>query len=218
MHPRRIWRGNLPAETGSCGRRICSRGRGGPPDFPRRRRPRCIAPCGGVVGRGGRPAPFLPCRRKPAATGTDINAGLHALRAFAAKADLNLVGSIGGTANAGSCASAAGARNRSLRLLFLARWIRLPWRHMGARRRVRPDRLRHPRGLRGAAEAQQPCEEIGAMLLKRQQDGFRGEGDLHMHVVMHSARILTDGSGETASTLKIVSDARGSICGWADER
>jgi hypothetical protein len=69
MHPRRIWRGNLPAETGSCGRRICSRGRGGPPDFPRRRRPRCIAPCGGVVGRGGRPATFLPCRRKPAATG-----------------------------------------------------------------------------------------------------------------------------------------------------
>jgi hypothetical protein len=44
------------------------------------------------------------------------------------------------------------------------------------------------------------------MLLKRQQDGFRGEGDLHMHVVMHSARILTDGSGETASTPKIVSD------------
>jgi len=57
------------------------------------------------------------------------------------------------------------------------------------------------------------------MLLKRQQDGFRGEGDLHMHVVMHSARILTDGSGETASTLKIVSDvARGSICGRTDER
>ena len=100
-----------------------------------------------------------------------------------------------------------------MRLLFLARWIRLPWRHMGARRRVRPDRLRPPRGLRGAAEAQQPCEEIGAMLLKRQQDGFRGEGDLHMHVVMHSARILTDGSGETASTPKIVSDViRASIC------
>jgi hypothetical protein len=44
------------------------------------------------------------------------------------------------------------------------------------------------------------------MLLKRQQDGFGDEGKLHMHVVMHSARILTDGSGETASTLKIVSD------------
>jgi len=56
------------------------------------------------------------------------------------------------------------------------------------------------------------------MLLKRQQDGFVGQDNLHMHVVMHSARILTDGSGETASTLKIVSDARGSICGWADER
>ena len=55
------------------------------------------------------------------------------------------------------------------------------------------------------------------MLLKRQQDGFGDEGKLHMHVVMHSARILTDGSGETASTLKIVSDvARESICGWTD--
>jgi hypothetical protein len=61
-------------------------------------------------------------------------------------------------------------------LLFLARWIRLPRRHMGSRRRVRPDRLRHPRGLRGAAEAQQPREEMGAMLLKHQQDGFGGEG------------------------------------------
>jgi hypothetical protein len=59
-------------------------------------------------------------------------------------------------------------------LLFLARWIRLPRRHMGSRRRVRPDRLRHPRGLRGAAEAQQPREEMGAMLLKHQQDGFGG--------------------------------------------
>jgi hypothetical protein len=57
------------------------------------------------------------------------------------------------------------------------------------------------------------------MLLKRQQDGFGDGGYLHMHVVMHSARILTDGSGETASTLKIVSDvARGSICGWTDKR
>src|SRR5688572_28256541 len=89
--------------------------------------------------------------------------------------------------------------------LSLARWIRLPRRHMGARRRVRPDRLRHPRRLRGAAEAQQPREEMSTMLLMRQQDGFGGEGNLYMHVVMYSARILTDGSGETASTSKIVS-------------
>jgi hypothetical protein len=41
--------GDLRAETGPCGGRTCSRGRGGPPDFPRHRRPRCIAPCGGVV-------------------------------------------------------------------------------------------------------------------------------------------------------------------------
>ena len=46
------------------------------------------------------------------------------------------------------------------------------------------------------------------MLLKHRQDGFGGEGDLHMHVAMHSGRILTDGSGETASTPKIVSDVR----------
>ena len=44
------------------------------------------------------------------------------------------------------------------------------------------------------------------MLLKHQQDGFGREGNLYMHAVMHSARILTDGSGETASTPKIVSD------------
>ena len=92
------------------------------------------------------------------------------------------------------------------RRLFLARGIRLPRRHMGFRRRVRPDRLRHPRGLRGAAEAQEPCEEIGAVLLKHRQDGFWGEGNLCVHGVTLSVRILTDGSGETASTPKIVSD------------
>jgi hypothetical protein len=55
------------------------------------------------------------------------------------------------------------------------------------------------------------------MLLKRQQDGFGGKGNLYMHVVTYSARILTDGSSETASTLKIVSDVAGtSTCGWND--
>ena len=98
------------------------------------------------------------------------------------------------------------------RRLFLARGIRLPRRHMGSRRRIRPDQLRHPRGLRGAAEAQEPCEEIGAVLLKHRQDGFWGEGNLCVHGVTLSVRLLTDGSGETASTPKIVSDvaARGS--------
>ena len=57
------------------------------------------------------------------------------------------------------------------------------------------------------------------MLLKHRQDGFGGEGSLYVHVVMHSARILTDGSGETASTPKIVGDVtRVSICGWAEKR
>lgn len=97
------------------------------------------------------------------------------------------------------------------RRLFLARGIRLPRRHMGSRRRVRPDRLRHPRGLRAAAEAQGPCGEIGAVLLKHRQDGFWGEGNLCVHGAMLSVRILTDGSGETASTPKIVSDPRESL-------
>jgi hypothetical protein len=92
------------------------------------------------------------------------------------------------------------------RRLFLARGIRLPRRHMGSRRRVRPDRLRQPRGLRGAAEAQEPCDEMGAVLLKHRQDGFWGEGNQCVHGVTLSVRILTDGSGETASTPKIVSD------------
>ena len=70
--------------------------------------------------------------------------------------------------------------------LFLTRWIRLPWRHMGSRWRVRPDRLRHPRGLRGPAEAQAPCEEMGAILLKHRQDVFVGDGKLYMHAASHS--------------------------------
>jgi hypothetical protein len=44
------------------------------------------------------------------------------------------------------------------------------------------------------------------MLLKHRQDGGGGEGKLYMHVVLHSVRILTDSSGEAASTPKIVSD------------
>ena len=48
--------------------------------------------------------------------------------------------------------------------------------------------------------------EIGAVLLKHRQDGCGGEGNLYVHGVTHSVRILTDGSGETASTPKIVSD------------
>jgi hypothetical protein len=161
---------------------------------------------GRLAGQGG---PLHACHAgvMPAAMGTDMNAGLHALR-LRRHADLNLVGSIGGIANAESCVSVAGDHapahvpavmrgavlrfgnvggagpSRELKtkaacgfgLLFLARWIRLPRRHVGPRRRVWPDRLRHPRGLRGAAEAQQPREEMGAMLLKHQQDGFGGEG------------------------------------------
>ena len=56
------------------------------------------------------------------------------------------------------------------------------------------------------------------MLLKHRQDGFGGEGNLYVHAVTHSVRILTDGSGETASTPKIVSDvAARLICGWTEK-
>jgi hypothetical protein len=44
------------------------------------------------------------------------------------------------------------------------------------------------------------------MLLKHRQDRGGGEDDLYVHVVMHSGRILMDGSSETASTPKIVGD------------
>jgi hypothetical protein len=44
------------------------------------------------------------------------------------------------------------------------------------------------------------------MLLKHRQDGGGGEGNLYMHVALHSVRVLTVGSDETASTPKIVSD------------
>jgi hypothetical protein len=179
--------GHLPAETGPGRRRICSGGRGGPPDFPRRRRPRRIAPCGGVVwlGRAARHMLLLPAMPE------------------------RLAGSVRAQDQGGLPACG---------LLFPAGWIWLPRRHVGPRRRVRPDRLRQPRGLRGAAEAQQPWER-GAMLLKHRHGGGGGEGNLYMHVVMHSARILTDSSGETASTSKIVSDIpRVSICGWTDKR
>jgi hypothetical protein len=51
------------------------------------------------------------------------------------------------------------------------------------------------------------------VLLKHRQDGFWEEGNLCVHGVTHSVRILTDSSGETASTPKIVSDvARTSTC------
>ena len=44
------------------------------------------------------------------------------------------------------------------------------------------------------------------MLLKHRHGGFVGDGNLYMHAVSHSVRVLTDGSGETASTPKIVGD------------
>jgi len=159
---------NSPAETGLCGGRICLRGRGGPPDFPRRRRPRRVAPCGGVV--------WLSRRRSWQVAMSVTAYARHALV--------------------------------YRRRLFLARGIRLPRRrHVRPGRRVRPDRLRHPRGLRRAAEGQKPSEEIGAMLLKHRQDGFWGKGNRCMHAAIDSVRVLTYGSGETASMPKIVSDA-----------
>jgi hypothetical protein len=109
MRPRRIWRGHLRAETGPCRRRICSRGRGWSSRFSPPSATSLHSPMrrGRLAGWG---RPLHPCQAgvMPAATGTD-NAGLHALR-LRRHADLNLVGSIGGIANAGSCVSAAGDR------------------------------------------------------------------------------------------------------------
>jgi hypothetical protein len=100
------------------------------------------------------------------------------------------------------------ARRRSPWELFLTCRIRLPRRNMGSRGRVRAaEGLRHPRGLGGAAEAHEPGEEMGAKLLKR-REGFVGEERLCVHAAKHRVVHLTDGSDETASTPKIVSDAR----------
>jgi len=53
------------------------------------------------------------------------------------------------------------------------------------------------------------------VLLQHRQDGLGGKGKLYVHGVIDSVRILTDGSGKTASTLKIVSDVVStSICRW----
>jgi hypothetical protein len=54
---------------------------------------------------------------------------------------------------------------------------------------------------------------MSAMLLKHRQDGFVSNDGLYVHAATDSVRILTDGSGETASTPKIVSDvARKAAC------
>ena len=45
------------------------------------------------------------------------------------------------------------------------------------------------------------------MLLNHRQDGFWGKGNRCMHAAIDSVRVLTYGSGETASMPKIVSDA-----------
>ncbi|MEH2526587.1 hypothetical protein V1288_004496 [Bradyrhizobium sp. AZCC 2176] len=55
------------------------------------------------------------------------------------------------------------------------------------------------------------------MLLRRQQDGFVGDDNLYMHAARDSAGALTDGSGETASTPKIVGDLT-RICRGTDKR
>jgi hypothetical protein len=161
---------NSAVETGVCGRRICSRGRGGPPDFPRRQRPRRVAPCGGVV----RHAP-------PAGKGCNTRIA-RAMQQAQARSGL----------------------------LFLTRRIRLPRRNIRPRRPVRlPAGQRHPRGFRRPAEAHEPSDEIGARQPKHRQDGGWARGKLCVHAAIPSGRVLTDGSGGTASTRKIVSDVVG---------
>ena len=65
----------------------------------------------------------------------------------------------------------AKAALRRDRRLFLAGRVGLPRRQMRSRRRFRPARLRRPGRFRGAAEANEPSEEVGAML-KQGQEGY----------------------------------------------
>ena len=52
------------------------------------------------------------------------------------------------------------------------------------------------------------------MLLKHRQDGLVSNDGLYVHAATDSVRILTDGSGETASTPKIVNDEAASADGF----
>ena len=57
------------------------------------------------------------------------------------------------------------------------------------------------------------------MPLKHRQDRFGGEGNLCVHVAIHSVCILKDGSGETASTYKILVDVtRAAIRGRTEKK
>ena len=58
---------------------------------------------------------------------------------------------------------------------------------------------------------------MDAMLRKQRRDGFVGDGNLYVHAARRSVSVLTDGSGETASTHKIVSDVT-RIGRWTDKR
>jgi hypothetical protein len=157
---------------------------------PRRRRPRCIAPCGGVARAGASPIAGRPARswpyRVPAAVGPDMNARNHAaptqLPAFA-------IPPIAPTRPRCACPQAdalAGLRGPRA-VLLPARWIGLPRRDVGSRRCVRPDGLRHPRWFRCSAEAQERCEEMDSMPLKHRQDWFVGEGGHVCHTAKYSA-------------------------------
>jgi hypothetical protein len=170
-----ISRPRLRAETGTLRGDVSVREDGAVLLMSRHRRPRCMAPCGGVVWWRGADRGLGRPRSRHGVAGR-VGAAWQFLALFSP--------------------------------LFLARRIRLSRRNVGSRRRVRPDRRRHPRGFRRAAEAQEPGEEIGAMLLKHRQDGFGGDS-LDLHAARHSASSLTESSDGTASTPKIVTTAPG---------
>lgn len=100
------------------------------------------------------------------------------------------------------------ARRRSGAGSVLARRIGLARWNMGPRRRrIRPNRLRHPRRFGRAAEAQKRREEIGAKPLKHPQEWLVGEDNQCVHAASHRVRGLTERSDGTATTPKIVSYA-----------
>ena len=73
---------------------------------------------------------------------------------------------------------------------------------LGSGRPVRPDRLGRSCRFLVPIERREPPGEMV-------QDWLVGDADELLHAASHSVAILTTGSGETASTLKIVRDAVG---------
>ena len=101
--------------------------------------------------------------------------------------------------SSGLAAGVSPRRRRGRPTLLLTRWMRLSRRSLGSGWPVRPDRLGGSCRFLVPIERREPR---GEMVL----DWLVGDVDELLHAASHSVAILTTGSGETASTLKIVGD------------